>query len=449
MIFCWALAPSYTYGSSHSRSDKGEAKPKKVEEDHVVFKWWEEKVTLPEGHKWMHLEHNGCMFPPEYTSHGQKMLYQGQPVSLTLEQEEVATMYASMLKTDYVAKPIFIKNFWAAFTRLLGPRHVIQDLKHCDFSPIERYLDDQRAAKKLETTGDDGPAVRRKLKEEKDIIEAPYKYAVLDNHKEQTGNFRVEPPGLFRGRGEHPRMGQLKRRITSEDITMSCGKSAVPPICTIPGRAWRDLVHNVESTWLAKWEDSINGETKFIYLAASSSLKGKSDRDKFERARNLKKHISDVRTAITKGLQSKSDVEAQLFTATWIIDNLALRVGGEKDEDEADTVGCCSLRTEHVEVTTTPVHTFKLDFLGKDSIRYTNEITLEKVRKGEEQNFKRVVENIIKFKAAALLRQKTKQGQAEDIFELTPSDLNDHLRVRMLALFSFLPLLFLLLLLHV
>jgi len=42
-------------------------------------------------------------------------------------------------------------------------------------------------------------------------------------------------------------MGQLKRRITPEDITMSCGKSAVPPVCEIPGRAWRDLVHNVES----------------------------------------------------------------------------------------------------------------------------------------------------------------------------------------------------------
>lgn len=28
----------------------------------------------------------------------------------------------------------------------------------------------------------------------------------------QIGNFRVEPPGLFRGRGEHPKMGKLKAR---------------------------------------------------------------------------------------------------------------------------------------------------------------------------------------------------------------------------------------------
>lgn len=38
----------------------------------------------------------------------------------------------------------------------------------------------------------------------------------------------------------------------------------------------------------------------------------------------------------------------QRATATYLIDVLALRAGGEKGEDEADTVGCCSLRYEHV-----------------------------------------------------------------------------------------------------
>jgi len=36
-------------------------------------------------------------------------------------------------------------------------------------------------------------------------------------------------------------------------------------------------------------------------------------------------------------------------TAVWIIDNLAIRAGNEKDTtEEADTVGCCSLRIEHI-----------------------------------------------------------------------------------------------------
>ena len=39
--------------------------------------------------KWDTLRHNGVLFPPEYTPHGIKMLYDGHPVDLNPEQEEV------------------------------------------------------------------------------------------------------------------------------------------------------------------------------------------------------------------------------------------------------------------------------------------------------------------------------------------------------------------------
>ena len=39
--------------------------------------------------KWETLEHSGVLFPPEYTPHGVKMLYDGKPVDLTPKQEEV------------------------------------------------------------------------------------------------------------------------------------------------------------------------------------------------------------------------------------------------------------------------------------------------------------------------------------------------------------------------
>lgn len=42
-------------------------------------------------------------------------------------------------------------------------------------------------------------------------------------HLLQVGNFRVEPPGLFRGRGEHPKMGKVKTRIYPRDITINIG----------------------------------------------------------------------------------------------------------------------------------------------------------------------------------------------------------------------------------
>ena len=60
---------------------------------------------------------------------------------------------------------------------------------------------------------------------------------MIDGRKEKVGNYRVEPPGLFRGRGEHPKMGRIKKRIMPEDITINCGKDAkVPPRPGTSGR---------------------------------------------------------------------------------------------------------------------------------------------------------------------------------------------------------------------
>ena len=67
--------------------------------------------------------------------------------------------------------------------------------------------------------------------------------------------------------------------------------------------------------------------------------------------------------------------DRQRATAVYFIDKLALRAGNEKGEDEADTVGCCSLRCEHV--TMDPPVNLVFDFLGKDSIRYFNSVQVE------------------------------------------------------------------------
>jgi len=40
----------------------------------------------------------------------------------------------------------------------------------------------------------------------------------------------------------------------------------------------------------------------------------------------------------------------QRAVALYFIDKLALRAGNEKDDDQADTVGCCSLRIEHIKL---------------------------------------------------------------------------------------------------
>lgn len=100
-----------------------------------------------------------------------------------------------------------------------------------------------------------------------------------------------------------------------------------------------------------------------------------NDMKKYEKARVLKEKIKDIREDYLKKIEDKDIRNRQLGVATYLIDTLALRAGNEKDsEEQADTVGCCSLRVEHIEIL--PNNQIKLDFLGKDSMRYENIVTV-------------------------------------------------------------------------
>lgn len=99
-----------------------------------------------------------------------------------------------------------------------------------------------------------------------------------------------------------------------------------------------------------------------------------------------------------------------------MIDKLALRVGNEKGEDEADTVGCCSLRVEHITLEEPNKVTF--DFLGKDSMRYLNTIEVEPI--------------VFKCMKRCTHINGIKKEPKDDFFDLiNASKLNDHLKTHM------------------
>ena len=140
-------------------------------------------------------------------------------------------------------------------------------------------------------------------------------------------------------------------------------------------------------TWLAHWKENVNGSCKYVWLAPSSRIKGEADMAKFDKARNLKKHVKKIRQDYNKQMNSESEDERQRAVALYFIDHLALRVGNEKDtKKSADTVGCCSLRVEHVK----PLDNNKLefDFLGKDSMHYHNIVKVEE----------KVYKNVVRFR---------------------------------------------------
>ena len=170
-------------------------------------------------------------------------------------------------------------------------------------------------------------------------------------------------------------------RVEPEQVTLNLSKDA--PVPKAPkGHAWGKIVHDDTKTWLATWKENVNDSTKYVFLAAGSSLKGQSDFKKFETARALKNEVAKIREAYMADLKDKKMFIRQRATAMYLIDRLALRAGNEKGEDEADTVGCCSLRFEHV--TLEKPNIMHLDFLGKDSIRY------QKSMEVDEQVFKNI-----------------------------------------------------------
>lgn len=358
------------------------------------------------------------VFPPPYEPlpKNVKLRYNGIPVSLHPDAEEVAGFFGSMLNSTHnVENPTFQKNFFTDFREILkktggakdkeGNKVDLKEFAKCDFKPIFEYYDAQREAKKAI------PAAEKKaIKADKDKAEAPYMHCVWDGKKQKVGNFRVEPPGLFRGRGEHPKTGKVKTRVQPEQITINIGKEAtVPP--PPQGHKWKEIKHDKQGTWLAMWQENINGNYKYVMLAANSDIKGQSDYKKFEKARELKKHIDRIRKDYKKDLKSELMAERQKATAMYLIDKFALRAGNEKGEDEADTVGCCSLKYEHI--TLRPPSTVVFDFLGKDSIRFHEEF---------DEVDPQVFKNLKIFK-------KPPKGEGDDIFDrLTTTQLNTHLK---------------------
>jgi len=317
---------------------------------------------------------------------------------------------------------IFVKNFFADFKAILGKKHVIKEFEKCDFEPIRRYLEEQKMVKKAITDEE-----RKANKETRDKAVFKYGYAIVDGHLERVGNFNMEPPGAFRGRGEHPKMGKLKQRVDPEQVSLNLSQCAPVPPCSVPGHAWGDVRHDPRGQWLATWKENINNQSKYMQLAAQSSFKGKSDRHKYGKAALLCKNIEKIRKSYKKDLKSKDSETKQLATAVWVIDRLALRVGGEKDtEEEADTVGCCSLRVEHLHFDPNEEggdnKEIELEFLGKDSMLFKQTIDFGAPMYNENNGMgAQVYENFKSF-------CKKKKKNEEVFHSINPTMLNNHLK---------------------
>jgi DNA topoisomerase-1 len=314
------------------------------------------------------LIHNGVLVP-EYKPVGLSIRVRGNRIALTPEQEEMAVAWVKKLGTDYAKDEIFRRNFFDDFRKALGIDEEISP-EEFDFSEVMAYVEREKARRESMSKEEKKKAAAER-KAIREANKAKYGYAIVDGMRVEIANYTVEPSSIFIGRGDHPLRGRWKPGPKQEDITLNLSPSAPRP----PGN-WKEIVWEPDSMWIARWRDKLSGKMKYVWLSDDSILKQKRDIEKYDIAKSLDERIEEVRAHIAKNLKSDDPKRRKLATVCYLIDALKIRVGDEKDKDEADTVGATTLRPEHIKLKPGGVAIF--DFLGKDAVRFRKEVKLPK-----------------------------------------------------------------------
>lgn len=369
--------------------------------------------------KWTDLEHNGVAFPPEYVQRGINVKILGEIFFLNREQEELIYAWAKKKDTHYIKDPVFQGNFLSDFKKLLPERFTsVRNIDEIDMTEAFSLVDKEFKIKENEKirikslTRDERRRISQEKKLEKEKLKAIYGKAKIDGIEVDVANWLVEPPGIFMGRGLHPLRGRWKPRVTPKDVTLNLGQDA-----SAPEGPWKAIVHDHYSTWLASWIENLTGKRKYVWLHDSSYLRQDNDKAKYDTAKKLEYYISDIeKEIINQMLNSKDVTRKKIATVCYLIYKLAMRVGDEKDTDEADTIGASTLRVEHLKFPKLGDKVqIEFNFLGKDSVPWQKTLEIS------SPDTKALYENLLFF-----MKGKNK---SDEIFEdITSSKVNKFLR---------------------
>ena len=322
--------------------------------------------------KWTELEHNGVAFPPDHVQRGINIKILGEVYFLNREQEELIYAWAKKKDTHYVKDPVFQSNFLSDFKKVIPDRFKsVQKIDDIDMSEAFGLVDKEASIKEAEKIRikllprEEKKRISQEKKLEKERLKSIYGKAKIDGNEVDVANWLVEPPGIFMGRGLHPLRGRWKPRITPRNVILNLGEDA-----SVPEGPWKAIVHDHNSTWLASWIENLTGKRKYVWLHDSSYLRQDNDKAKYDIAKKLENYIFDIEKEIVKQMShTKDTTKRKVATVCYLIYKLAMRVGDEKDPDEADTIGASTLRVEHLKF---PVINAKIqiefNFLGKDSV---------------------------------------------------------------------------------
>ena len=336
------------------------------------------------------LKHNG-IFVPAYDYKGFSVKIRGQTIKLTPKTEQMAVAWArkslsAVSPPDKVFKHNFMKEFLnqlkqenpsaifldsfipsylASIEHLSGTLNADCKADEIDFSQVCTFLETEKAKKEALTK-----ETKKQQAEERKVKRLEFKekfgYAEVDGQRLEIANWTAEPSCLFAGRGDHPQRGKWKDGPAEGDIVLN-----LPPDVPVPAGSWKGVVWEPEKMYIAKWEDKLTGKIKYVWFSDTAFLKQNREKEKFQKAETLGKQIKTIEQHIQRNLDSKDEDRRKVATVAWLIFAVNMRVGDEKDPDEADTVGAITLRAEHVKINGNQLN---FHFLGKDSVEWDKTI---------------------------------------------------------------------------
>ncbi|HVO36994.1 MAG TPA: hypothetical protein VMT01_02360 [Candidatus Acidoferrum sp.] len=378
------------------------------------------------------LKHNGIYVPP-YDYKGFSVKIQGTPVKLSPKTEQMAIFWVKKEQSKTTPPDrVFYKNFMEDFVKALKQENSSPDFlrslqirddvnpivdgkpredMEVDFSSIREYVVREQLTKQSMSKEEKKKlAQERKAKREK--LKEQYGYAVIDGKKIEIANWTAEPSCIFAGRGNHPKRGKWKEGPKEEDIILNLSDPEHPP----PGH-WKEIIWQPEMMYTASWRDKLTGKMKYGWFSDSAFLKQNREKEKFDKANQLENKVPKIAEHIMKNLDDKDDERRKIATVCWLILEVNLRVGDEKDPEEADTVGAITLRPEHVKVEGDVLH---FDFLGKDCVRWVKDVkappeVIENIRHLSENCKEHLFEGVDSKKVSRFLNEKM-QGLTAKVF---------------------------------
>jgi DNA topoisomerase-1 len=343
------------------------------------------------------LKHNG-IFVPAYDYKGFSIKIQGQTVKLSPKSEQMAVAWirkalSALSPPDSLFKKNFMKEFLAQLKKENSSTGFLDEfsskylasldssaatsnncgegVNEIDFEEVETLVKQEKAnkealSKEVKKQQAEERKARRLGNKEK------YGYAEVDGQKLEIANWTAEPSCLFAGRGDHPQRGKWKEGPSEKDIILNWPLDEnKKPVNPIPDGSWKDVVWEPDKMYIAKWVDKLTGKIKYVWFSDTAFLKQNREKEKFQKAEALGKQIDKIEQHIIKNLDAKDEARRKVATVSWLILVPNMRVGDEKDPNEADTVGAITLRAEHIKIEGDTIH---FDFLGKDSVRWIKNV---------------------------------------------------------------------------